>query len=76
MVSEALSPWESGRAIPFPPQDSVVRVNLSHLSCYATDTVGRCPLQALTLEKQEMIIALLREITLVSFLFHPDILNT
>ena len=24
-----LSPWESGPAIPFPPQDSVVRVNLS-----------------------------------------------
>ena len=33
-----LSPWESGCAVPFPPQDSVVHVNLSHLSHNAVET--------------------------------------
>ena len=41
----ALSPWESGHAIPFPSQDSVVYVNLSHLSHNATDTACQWPLQ-------------------------------
>ena len=41
--SKALSLWESGCAVPFPPQDSAVRVNLSPLSHSATDTPGRCP---------------------------------
>ena len=40
---QALSPWESGLAVPFPPRDSVVRVNLSHLSHKVADTVGQCP---------------------------------
>ena len=39
--SYVLSPWESGRAIPFPPQDSVASVNLSYLSHNAVDTA--CP---------------------------------
>ena len=40
--SEMLSPWESGCAIPFPPQDWVVHVNLCHLSHNATDTASDC----------------------------------
>ena len=32
------APWESGRAVSFPPQDSVVRVNLPCLSHTTTDT--------------------------------------
>ena len=34
----ALSSWESGCAVPFPPQGSVIHVNLSHISHNAVDT--------------------------------------
>ena len=40
--SKALSPWKSGHVICFPPQDSVVRVNLSRLSHNTTDTACWC----------------------------------
>ena len=39
--SEALSSWENGRAVPFPPLDSVVRVKLSHLCHNVADTACR-----------------------------------
>ena len=43
--SKLFSPWESGCAIPFPPQDSVVPVNLSPLSHNAVDTACWWPRQ-------------------------------
>ena len=38
-------PLREWRAMPFPPQDSVARVNLSRLSHNAVHTAGRCPHQ-------------------------------
>ena len=40
---KALASWESGCAVPFPPQDSVVRVNLSRLSHNASHTAEFLP---------------------------------
>ena len=35
-------PFESNLVVPFPSQDSVVHVNLSHLSHNAEDTASQC----------------------------------
>ena len=51
--SKALSLWGSGRAIPFPPQDSAVPVNLSRLSHNAADTACQWPHQSTTSQKKQ-----------------------